>query len=102
MASSFITRWSSTSDPEGTADIGFGRNAAGVLEITNGTAGSLRDIKVRDVFTNDSSFLIQTGTTLTAGSTANVPTLTSGPVTGKPTKWIAINDNGTTRYIPAW
>ena len=29
-------------------------------------------------------------------------TLTNAPAAGNPTKWIAIDDNGTTRYIPAW
>jgi hypothetical protein len=48
------------------------------------------------------AFLLATSSALTAGATSNVPTLTSGPVTGNPTKWIAINDNGTTRYVPAW
>jgi hypothetical protein len=48
------------------------------------------------------NFLHATSSALTAGATGNVPTLTAGPVTGNPTKWIAINDNGTTRYIPTW
>lgn len=38
----------------------------------------------------------------TSGSGANTATLTNSPVSGNPTKWIQINDNGTTRYIPAW
>lgn len=29
-------------------------------------------------------------------------TITNAPAAGNPTKWIPINDNGTTRYIPAW
>lgn len=33
---------------------------------------------------------------------AQVATLTNGPTAGNPTKWIPINDNGTTRNIPAW
>lgn len=24
------------------------------------------------------------------------------PTAGNPSKWIPVNDNGTTRYIPAW
>jgi hypothetical protein len=48
------------------------------------------------------AFLLATSTALTGGATGNVPTLSTGPVTGNPTKWIAINDNGTTRYVPAW
>ena len=46
--------------------------------------------------------LIATTSALTAGATGNAPTMTGGPVTGEPTKWIPINDNGTTRYIPTW
>ena len=36
------------------------------------------------------------------GAGALVGTLTNSPVTGNPTKWLPINDNGVTRYIPAW
>lgn len=48
------------------------------------------------------SSLLKTNAALTAGATGNAPTLTAGPVAGNPTKWIAINDAGTTRYIPTW
>ena len=45
-----------------------------------------------------------------AGSSTNWPdgagalagTLTNSPKAGNPTKWIPIDDNGTTRYIPVW
>ena len=46
--------------------------------------------------------LLTTSTALTNGAGALIGTLTNSPVTGNPTKWIPINDNGTTRYIPAW
>lgn len=36
------------------------------------------------------------------GAAAAVGTLGNAPVAGNPTKWVPINDNGTTRYIPAW
>jgi hypothetical protein len=39
---------------------------------------------------------------LTNGAAAQAATLTNGPTAGNPTKWIPINDAGTTRYIPAW
>lgn len=53
---------------------------------------------------------VQIGTTtlmsstvaLSNGSAAGVGTLANAPVSGNPTKWIPINDNGTTRYIPTW
>jgi hypothetical protein len=40
--------------------------------------------------------------TMTNGAAAATGTLTNAPTAGNPTKWVAINDNGTTRYIPAW
>lgn len=39
---------------------------------------------------------------LTNGAAANVGTLNNAPAAGNPTKWIPIDDNGTTRFIPAW
>ncbi|MFZ5784030.1 MAG: hypothetical protein ACOY4R_27850 [Pseudomonadota bacterium] len=49
-----------------------------------------------------STTLITTSTALSNGAAANTGTLTNAPTAGNPTKWIPINDNGTTRYIPAW
>jgi hypothetical protein len=51
---------------------------------------------------NNTGRLIDSITTLTNGAGASVGTLTNSPVAGNPTKWVRINDNGTTRYIPAW
>jgi len=46
--------------------------------------------------------MFATSVALTNGAAAQIGTLTNGPAAGNPTKWIPINDNGTTRYIPAW
>lgn len=46
--------------------------------------------------------LLLTTNTLTNGAAAAVGTLLNAPVAGNPTKWVAINDAGTVRYIPAW
>lgn len=46
--------------------------------------------------------LIDSGVTLANGAAAQTATLTNAPVAGNPTKWVTINDNGTTRRIPAW
>lgn len=43
-----------------------------------------------------------TSTSLSNGAGSSAGTLTTAPSVGNPTKWIGINDNGTTRYIPAW
>jgi hypothetical protein len=83
-------------------DTALARNAAGVVEVNNGTAGTFRDIKVRDIVSNDATFIHRTSAALTNNAAANTATLTNAPATGNPTKWIAIDDNGTTRYIPTW
>lgn len=46
--------------------------------------------------------LLETSVALTNGAAAAAGTLLNAPAAGNPTKWIPINDNGTTRYIPAW
>ena len=40
--------------------------------------------------------------TLPNGAGVATGTLTNAPAAGNPTKWITLDDNGTTRYIPAW
>lgn len=46
--------------------------------------------------------LLHTSVALTNGAAALVGTLNNSPKAGNPTKWIAVDDNGTTRYIPSW
>jgi len=45
---------------------------------------------------------LTTNTALTNGAGVAAGTLLTAPAAGNPTKWIGIDDNGTTRYIPAW
>ena len=70
-------------------------SAAGGITIAT-TAAITADL------TNNTGNLIDSSVGLTNGAGANIATLTNSPVTGNPTKWIPIDDNGTTRYIPAW
>lgn len=46
--------------------------------------------------------LVTSSVALTNGSGAAAGTLLNAPAAGNPTKWIQIDDNGTTRKIPAW
>lgn len=48
------------------------------------------------------NFLLSFTAALPNNAAANLATLTNAPTAGDPTKWIPINDNGTTRNIPAW
>lgn len=50
----------------------------------------------------DAAALIKSSVAMNNGAAAQTGTLTNAPAAGNPTKWIPVNDNGTTRYIPAW
>lgn len=54
------------------------------------------------VSTNNAATFHTSRATLTDGAGASAGTLGTAPAAGDPTKWIGIDDNGTTRYIPAW
>jgi Repeat of unknown function (DUF5907) len=59
--------WTSSSSSEGTVDAGLNRNAAGVVEVNNGTTGQYRELRARSV--------IHSGVTV-----ANLPTGVAGMV----------------------
>lgn len=52
--------------------------------------------------TSADTFLMRTTGTLANGAAAAAGTLTNAPAAGNPTKWLKVDDNGTTRYVPAW
>lgn len=57
------------------------------------------------IYTNSASFMLRTKTSLTdGGGHGTTPTLgTNGPTGATtPTKWLPYDDNGTTRYVPAY
>lgn len=51
---------------------------------------------------NNQTILLETTAALTNSAAAAAATLLNSPVAGNPTKWVAVNDNGTTRYTPLW
>jgi len=53
-------------------------------------------------FTGGATPCLRSTTAITSGAGAATGTLTNAPSAGNPTCWLPINDNGTTRYIPAW
>lgn len=74
------------------------------ISVSNG-AGSVTIATTSSItatLTDNSTDLIKSSSTLTNGAGAAIGTLTNAPAAGDPTKWVAIDDNGTTRYIPAW
>lgn len=108
--------------PNFTGRGGFKSLADGVFAwvTTAGTVGASYDIatadtiKFRNLANNadaavtalslslNSATLLATRTALTNGAGASGGTLLNAPAAGNPTKWVPIDDNGTTRYIPCW
>jgi hypothetical protein len=60
--------WAPTT-PDGAPDTALSRNAAGVVEINNGTAGAFRDLQLRAI-NGTSTATILSGTAIPAGGTA--------------------------------
>lgn len=96
-----VVGWGSTTAASAT-DTAFSRQAAGIVEVNNGAVGTFRDLEVRNIFTNNNAAALSTNTTLTDNAGGGAGTLTNAPSAGDPTKWIAIDDNGTPRFIPTW
>ncbi len=81
----------------------------GVEVLTNKTltapvigAATGTSLNLSGAITTGSTTLHATSVALTNGAGAAAGTLSNAPTAGNPTKWIPINDNGVTRYIPTW
>lgn len=76
--------------------------ALGTLGHQNADHVSITGGEVIAALTGTQTTLIATSVALSDGAAAALGTLTNAPVSGNPTKWVAIDDNGTPRYIPTW
>jgi hypothetical protein len=70
--------------------------------IVGSDPGGTDRLRVNGALTINDTSLIRTKTSFTNGAAAAAGTLLNAPAAGNPTKWIPVDDNGTTRYIPAW
>jgi hypothetical protein len=77
------------------------RNSAG-LEAKLADDSAFTTLKAASLTVSDGTQLVISSAAFTNGAGAQTGTLTNAPAAGNPTKWIPVNDNGTTRYIPAW
>lgn len=78
-----------------------GSGAKNLIDLQTG-AGSKFSVDNTGIVTFKNASPFATSVALTNGAGVAAGTLTNAPVVGNPSKWIPINDNGTTRYIPAW
>jgi len=77
------------------------RNAA-VLETKLADDSAYAQHRALEYMMGRADFLMRNSVAWNDGAGANVGTLNNAPTAGDPTKWIPIDDNGTTRYIPTW
>lgn len=77
-------------------------NLTGDYSSTNGNITLTNGTITGAFIVDNSTVLITSGATLGDGAGAGAGTLTNAPSAGDPSKWVPINDNGTTRYVPAW
>jgi hypothetical protein len=73
-----------------------------VLTYNGTTATWQASSSVTGSLTDTTTNLIASSVALGNGAAAAAGTLGNAPTAGNPTKWVPINDNGTTRYIPTW
>lgn len=88
-----------------TVDVTETTTGSGTKSLIVGNVGGTQKFRVDNtgvIYGGSNAFLIASSVSLTSGAAAQVATLTNAPSAGNPSKWIAINDNGSTRYIPAW
>jgi hypothetical protein len=86
----------------GTASLTSVAATTGNIATVNATTVNATTGVITGLTTAGGAVFHTTNTALTNGAAGSLGTLTNAPAAGDPTKWIGINDNGTTRYLPAW
>ncbi len=103
FAANLGLKWSnSANDYDQTLDTGLARNAAGVIESNNGTAGTLRDFKARNFIAGASMSTSMTDGFVNIAGAAGTPTGTPATTTGVPTYWDTTNHKLYGYYGGAW
>lgn len=79
-------------------------SAAGYIpfQLRNASANLFRISKAGVPYGGATTFMIGSTGTWASGAGVSAGTLLNAPSAGNPTKWIPVDDNGTTRYVPAW
>lgn len=89
------------SDETGTGALVFANTPTLVTPVLGAATGT-SVVLTGGVTVGTAAALVTTSAALNDGAAAQAGTLANAPSAGNPTKWVPINDNGTTRYIPTW
>ena len=103
-----INKWLMAIRPDNAVAITGGSINGTTVGLTTAAAGTFTTTQV-SAFTATGlvtlaggAVLAATTNALTDGAGGSGGTLLNAPAVGNPTKWIAVNDGGVTRHIPAW
>lgn len=91
--------WTRTGSGQGMAKISI---TGGSIDGVTIGANSPEAATFSQMTLGEAAALLNTSVSLTNGAGSSTGTLANAPAPGNPTKWIAINDNGIIRHIPAW
>lgn len=75
-------------------------NAILIFKVSAGKWKALNALAV--ALTNTTGRLMDSNTALSSNPGILAGTLLNCPKLGNPTKWVPVDDNGTTRYVPMW
>lgn len=106
--STFLKYIGMSASANNVTDVILVRDAANTLALKNST--NAQEFRVYETTTGsiykailgNRQLIKISGASFDNGAASSAGTLTNAPAVGNPTKWIPIDDNGTTRYIPAW
>lgn len=109
MSVGVVDQFNAVIDWSAASELRLKRNNVTLVHVFDGiVAGTGTDQGIGTIlaeaglFSGIATFLVRTVVALNNGAAAQTGTLTNAPSAGNPTKWVPINDNGTTRYIPTW
>jgi hypothetical protein len=97
-----FTSWREVARTVGGAVLATTLTVTGVFVAGASDPGGSDEARINGALTINDTKLLTSKTSFTNGAAAAAGTMTNAPTAGNPTKWIPVNDNGTTRYIPAW
>lgn len=78
------------------------KRSSAIIQARLADDSAFTELECSNIITNNAGAAVSTNTTLTDNAGGGAGTLTNAPSAGDPTKWIAIDDNGTPRFIPTW
>ncbi len=86
----------------GGVDLRLIPGAVGTVKICGTGSYTGSALSVNGIIAHNDTMLLRTFGALADGAAGHTATMTNSPTAGDPTKWVPIDDNGVTRYIPAW